>query len=521
MRPDLSPTAAGPTERVARLEGRAIRERRARIEAEGLLEAKSRELYDTNEKLRRLAGELEERVEERTRQLSEAHQRAVELVERDLLTNLANRARFARVAEQMLQDAEASGTRVAFVSIDVDRFKEINDSLGHEVGDVVLQYVATQFETAVRSTDLIARLGGDEFCAVFPDLGEASEAGMLIKRMRQALEQPLHHRGRQIFVETSMGYALFPDHGDNLDELLRHADVALYRSKAAGRGVCTAFDRRMGEELQARHTLERELRLALAEGGLVPWFQPIIDTETGLPCGAEALVRWQRSPGQILPPGAFISVIEECGLMPQLFEAVLGATLEFARPLIEADILRYVTVNVSPTQFKFDTLPEQVLAALTAAEFPARGLVLEITEEVLLTDFERASQQLNRLAASGIRFALDDFGNGYANIGYLRRLPLQKLKLDRLLTADVGTDSKAFAIVAAVAKLADALDLSLIAEGIESEEQADALRLAGCRYLQGFNFARPMPREAFLSYLRMAYLGPGIQSDQQDVRCGA
>lgn len=504
MRPDSVP---GPLDRIDRLERRADRERRARVEAEDLLEAKSRQLYDTNEQLKRLASQLEMRVEERTRQLSEAHKRTVELVERDLLTNLPNRARFLRVSEEMMEDALRTGTRVAFVSIDVDRFKEINDSLGHEAGDAVLQHIATQFQSAIRGTDMVARMGGDEFCAVFPDIHDTVEVANLAARMNRALLEPLQHRGKRIFVETSMGYAVFPDHGDRLGDVVRHADIALYHSKAAGRGTCTAFNGRMGEELKARQTLERELRQALSDGSLEPWFQPVIDLDTGLPCGAEALVRWRRGPGLVVSPGVFISVIEECGLMPQLFERVLYATLEFTRPLVEANILQYVTVNVSPSQFKFDTLPAQVMTALETTAFPASALVIEITEEVLLTDFERASVQLNELAGHGIRFALDDFGNGYANIGYLRRLPLQTLKLDRLLTADVAHDSKAFAIVSAVAKLAAALDLGLIAEGIESDEQARALRFAGCRYLQGFHFARPMPREDFGNYLRSIYLG--------------
>ncbi len=502
-----SESAANPADKLARLEGRADRERRARVAAEDLLEAKSRELYETNEQLKRLAAQLEVRVEERTKQLSEAHKRAVELVERDLLTNLPNRARFARVSEQMMEDAIRNGTRAAFVSIDVDRFKDINDSLGHEAGDAVLQHVAIQFQNAIRVTDMVARMGGDEFCAVFSNISDATEVATIVERMVQAVREPVLWRGKNLFVQTSIGYAIYPDHGENLDDVLRHADIALYRSKTSGRGIYTAFNNRMSDELKARQTLEAELRHALESGGMEPWFQPVIDLESGLPCGAEALVRWRRGKDQIVSPGSFINIIEECGLMPKLFETVLRSTLEFARPLIDNHILRYVTVNVSPSQFKLDTLPQEVISELEATGFPPGALVLEITEEVLLADLDRASSQLNQLAAYGVRFALDDFGNGYANIGYLRRLPIHKLKLDRLLTADVAHDSKAFAIVSAVARLAGALDLALIAEGIESDVQAKALHFAGCKFVQGFHYARPMAPDQFGAYLLRTYSG--------------
>ncbi|MFA5949863.1 MAG: EAL domain-containing protein [Hyphomicrobium sp.] len=491
---------------VTRLARRIERERRARHEAESLLEAKSRELFEANEDLRQLTAVLESRVEERTSQLRDAHERAVELAEKDLLTGLANRARFSRVLSETVEECRRKHARFALVLIDLDRFKEINDLLGHEAGDKVLCDAADRFKNAVRPNDLVARIGGDEFTAIVPFLDPDANGNVaaVAKRMLTALREPVACRGRSLTVGASIGAAIFPDHGGDAEELLRNADLALYHSKASGRCTWSLFDARMCEEIHLRHRLEIDLRDALASGAFEPWLQPIIDGETGRMLGAEALVRWRRAPDQVLLPGAFLKVVEEGGLMPELFASTLRKSLEFGRKFVEAGDLEYLSVNVSPSQFRSNTLPGDVQGILKETGYAPGGLVLEITEDALITDLEQTRAQIVALTEMGVSIALDDFGSGYANIGYLRQLPIQKLKLDRTMTADVATVASSRAIVRAIAELANALGLMLIAEGIEFPSQAQALRLTGCRYLQGYLYARPMPPSAFEDYVRNA-----------------
>jgi diguanylate cyclase (GGDEF)-like protein len=487
-------------QRLARLEGRVERQRRGRLEAERLLEVKSRELYEANEALRILAVGLEQRIKERTEELVAAHRHALDLTERDPLTGLANRRRFAQAAAEIMAACSANGSSAAFVIVDIDNFKEINDSLGHAAGDCVLRHVADGFRRISRQNDIVARVGGDEFCIILPCARGASVADV-VHRFREALQTAAEFEGRPLPVMLSTGYAYFPQHGSTLDEVMRHADLALYTSKNSGRGLCTAFTTQMSADLEARQKLEADLRQALCSGELESWFQPILDTTTKRVCGVESLVRWRRPDGSVTPPSEFLSIAEECGLMHDLFSQVLRASLRNMRPHIERGDLAYVSVNLSPSQFKFDSLARDIALALRDAQFPPEALSLEVTEQVLLTDFDRARHQLSLLVKRGVRVALDDFGNGYANISYLRELPLTKLKLDRSMTADVETDVKARSIVSAIAYLAASLELTLIAEGVETQEQSDLLRLAGCRFQQGYLFARPMPAARMSEFL--------------------
>lgn len=493
--------AADIAERLARLEGRIERQRRGRLEAERLLELKSRELYEANRALRQLASSLELRVKERTEELVEAHRHVVDLVERDPLTGLANRRRFISSAASVMGDCQASGKSAAFVIVDVDRFKETNDTFGHEAGDVVLRHVADAFKAHTRDSDVVARTGGDEFCVIIPgDVGGHSLAAIL-KRFRLAMQAPVQCGGRVVPVQASMGYAIFPDHGKSLEEVMRHADLALYRSKRAGRGICTAFTSEMSDELAARQNLEKDLREALHGGDLEPWFQPIIDTASGRARGVEALVRWRRRDGTIMTPGSFLHVAEDCGMMQDLFALMLRESLRLAHEHVKRGTLHYLTVNLSPSQFKLDTLARDIATALRDAQFPPGCLALEITEQVLLTDFERARHQLSLLAKRGVNLALDDFGNGYANISYLRALPFHTLKLDRSMTADTESDDRARRIVCGIAALAASLGLKVIAEGVENAEQSRWLRAAGCVLQQGYHFARPMPAAELGAFL--------------------
>ncbi|KQT60963.1 diguanylate cyclase [Methylobacterium sp. Leaf456] len=488
--------------RVRRLERRLERERAARTEAEALLEEKSRALYEVNRQLGRLAAELEVRVEERTRELANARAHALDLAERDGLTGLANRTRFVRALDESLATAQRDGARFALLLLDLDRFKDINDSLGHEAGDVFLRRTARRLKALLGPAALVARLGGDEFAALLP-APPGTDLARLGAELAAAIRRPVPHRERSLEASCSVGIAVFPDDARTGGELQRFADIALYRSKAE-RGRATRFDAAMGRAIEARHALGADLARAIREGGITPWFQPIVDGTDCRPVGAEALARWTHPTLGFLAPNTFLGLAEERGLMPDLFAAMMRRACPPAKAWIAAGRLDYLSVNLSPSQFKAGSVADEVFGLLDELDFPARALTVEITEEVLLNDLDRARAQLERLAARGVRIALDDFGVGYANIGYLRQLPIQTLKLDRLLTQDVAADHKARCILSAMVQIARALDLRLVAEGVEDSSQALWLIHLGCRQLQGYLFGRPMPADVFAGHLGLA-----------------
>jgi diguanylate cyclase (GGDEF)-like protein len=494
---DVPPSNDDRSDLIRRLERRAERERNARIAAEKLLEQKSRELYLANQQLKALAAGLEERVEERTRALADAHEQAVKLAEQDQLTGLANRACFVRMLCEAIDGWHAGNHKFALLLIDLDRFKEINDTVGHDAGDAFLQHAASHIKKAVRGHDVVARLGGDEFAVICNFVESARDVECVAERIMREFEKPLHFRNRILCASCSIGFAVFPDDAGNVTDLQRFADIALYRSKAGGRSAFTAFSRTMSEEVRRRQSLEHELRGAVKDGSIEPWFQPITEVITGTPVAAEVLARWRQPDGSVLQPAAFVNVLEECGLMRDLFRGILETSCATARPWIEDGRLEFVSVNVSPSQFKLGSLVEDVETILGETRFPHDALQLEITEDTLLSDLKAIGTQLEELKARGVRVALDDFGSGYSSISYLRHLPIQMIKLDRSLASDVVSDKRARAIVSAIHEIAKALGTGLLAEGVESEAQALMLGRSGCRYLQGYLFGRPAPAAEF------------------------
>ncbi|WP_232630230.1 putative bifunctional diguanylate cyclase/phosphodiesterase [Methylobacterium sp. Leaf118] len=489
-------------ERLRRLERRIARERAARAEAEALLEDKSRELYALNQQLARFAADLEGRVEERTRELASARERALELAERDQLTGLANRTRFTRALEEGVARSRRTGHRFALILLDLDRFKEINDSLGHEAGDIFLQHTAHRLLVVLGEQAVVARLGGDEFAVLLP-MDACADLVALGAGVIAAISQPMPFRDRVLEASGSIGVAVFPDDAKTGSDLQRYADIALYRSKAT-RSAATRFDAAMSREIEARHALGGDLARAIRDGAIEPWFQPIVDGSTCRTIGAEALARWVHPTLGLLTPAAFLGLAEERGLMHDLFAGMMRRACPLARDWIRAGRLGTLSINLSPSQFKLGSAAEDVIALLAELDFPPEALTVEITEEVLLNDLPRARVQLERLAAHGVRIALDDFGVGYSNIGYLRQLPIHTLKLDRLLTQDVATEHKARSILSAMVQIARALDLHMISEGVEDSSQALWLTHLGCRYLQGYLFGRPMSPDAFAEYLGLA-----------------
>lgn len=480
---------------ISRLRRRLERERLARQQAEALLEEKSRALYTLNNELTALAGDLERRVTERTAELEAERERAVLIASHDQLTSLANRGRFTTFLEDVCRNALRDGQVVALFLIDIDNFKTINDTLGHEAGDAVLWHVAERLRLASAGQGLAARLGGDEFAVAISGEGDVSERA---EALAAVLRQPVPLRNKVIDISCSIGAACLPENAGSSTDLQRFADMALYMSKKKGRARATIFDDELRRRVEGRHALERELHVALALGEIVPWFQPIVDAHTGEMTGGEVLARWQHPGRGILPPSEFLPAVEELGLMNRMFALLMKSACALSAPLVRGGYLRYISLNASPGQFLDGSMATLVADVLENTRFPASSLVIEITEEVLMGDARRFGRELRRLSAMGVKIALDDFGTGYSNIALLRHLPINWLKLDRSLCRELPGSATDRAIVQAVLQMCQALNLEIVAEGIENADQAEWLGMQGCHRLQGYYFGKPEEGENFV-----------------------
>ena len=487
--------------RVTRLERRLGRERRARLEGETLLEARALELYIANCHLTALARDLETRVLDRTRELDVSRQKALFLAERDPLTALANRLSFARELDQAITAARDERQSVHLLLIDLDRFKEINDNYGHAVGDAVLCEVAARLQRVCGEEASVSRLGGDEFAVVCRSPCHREGGREVAAAITEVMGNPINYHQQQFPLTCSIGIARFPRDARNSADLQRFADFALYRSKAAGRSMWTAFDETMAAELHSRHGLEADLRRAVADGSIEPWYQPIISSETGSIIGVEALARWQHPERGLLLPGLFIPIAEQTSLITDLGRAMIDRSCREMQPLIRDGRLEYVSVNLSTRHLRYPSVADDIAAALARHCFPPAGLQLEITESSLLSDFDQAEEQLLHFRGLGIRIALDDFGTGYSSLAYIRRLPLDVIKIDRSFSKDVSADRRGHEVITAIIQLARALNLAVVTEGVETESQALRLTACGCRVLQGYLFGRPMPLHALMQVL--------------------
>jgi diguanylate cyclase len=478
-------------DRLRRLEGRLARERRARAEAERLLETKSLALYEANQALVGLAADLERRVEQRTRELFVEKQRALKLSEVDTLTGIANRASFARQLAEVLDETCSGAVGVAVLLIDLDDFKTVNDTLGHASGDVVLIEFARRLSEAVRPGDVVARLGGDEFAVIARDTSR-QDSHVMAHRLLRTLCQPVWVGvGRSVPCNCSIGVADSVPGSASANELLRDADLALYASKRSGRGRVSAFEGAMRAELELRAALEAEVRQAVADDQIQPWFQPIARSSDGRYVGAEVLARWHLPNGDVRPPAAFLDPVEALGLLDSMMENMLRHALCEAKPLVVDGALEYLAINVSPSQFNQGWAQRRLPELLAETGYPAHALIVEITETALLQDLDRTRSMLVALRASGMRIALDDFGIGYSNFSLLRQLPFDLLKLDRTLICDIDADENARAVAECILNLAARLKINVVGEGVETERQVEILAAAGCSKMQGYWFARP------------------------------
>ncbi|MBY0561660.1 EAL domain-containing protein [Hyphomicrobium sp.] len=415
----------------------------------------------------------------------------------DALTDLPNRLRFREAMEVALKGVE-HGRSVSTLCLDLDHFKTVNDTLGHPVGDALLQAVADRLRACVRKHDLVARLGGDEFAIVQVDADQPHGATILAQRIIAELSAPFEVLGHQVVVGVSIGIAMAPEDGETADQLIKNADMAMYKAKEAGRATYHFFEPGMDAKLQERRALEVDLRKAIEMDELELYYQPLIHLETNEVSGFEALIRWQHPTRGMVSPADFIPLAEETGLIGAIGNWVLNRAC--------ADATAWpshikVAVNLSPLQFKNNALVLQVVAALGNSGLSGQRLELEITETVMLHDTDSTIAMLNDLRALGVRISMDDFGTGYSSLGYLRKFPFDKIKIDRSFIQDLSANPDSIAIVRAVANIGSALGMATTAEGVETEAELAQLRHEGCTEVQGYLFSKPRPARDILPLL--------------------
>lgn len=452
--------------------------------------------------------QLSERLSElaaRVAELEAERELTLRLAQTDSLTGLVNRGAFTSGLCERLDEARAAGGQVALFVIDLDRFKSLNDSLGHHAGDMLLAELGHRLSEDALPGELVARLGGDEFAVISSTTDVAARA----ERLLQTLGQQHVIYGRTVASGGSVGVAVFPRDASDAVDLQRFADMALYRAKSGGGRRWHCFDSDLRAASEARRTLEAELRRAIPAGEIEPWFQPIVDAMTARMVGVEVLARWRHPQKGLLAPGAFVPMAEELGLIRTIDEAVFEAACATTAPWVADGLIEVVSVNVSPRDLLDPGFSRKLIGRLGKTALPATALTVEITETFLLQDLALARRHIERLAARGVNVALDDFGTGYSNLRALMHLPIQTVKLDRSLIDDVGRDARVSKLVAAMLHAARSLGVRIVAEGVEHESQALFLRSAGCERMQGYFFARPMPADAMETMLREAN-GPAL-----------
>src|SRR5579883_16673 len=434
-------------------------------------------------------------------QLSLANRRVLELAQTDQLTGLPNRGFFLEQLRELSVGAGNAG--YAILLLDLDRFKNVNDSLGHAAGDMLLRLVALRLRSTLRADDVLARLGGDEFAVILAGDADMRMLSLdLARRIAKLIAEPFQLLGHRVEIGTSIGIALAPEHGLNQEQLLKKADLALYRSKSAGRNCYTVYDHAMSAELEARNTLESDLRTAIELCQFEVHYQPFYNVETGRRRGVEALVRWRHPDRGLIPPDQFIPLAESTGLIVPLGEWVIARACSDAATWPD-DIK--VAVNLSPVQFKQAELFDVIQEALRKSGLKPQRLEIEITESVLLEQAVENRSFIDRLKSIGISLALDDFGTGYSSLRSLTAFPFDKIKIDKSFIANLSRRQESSAIIASVVTLARGLDMSITAEGIETPEQLDHLRTLGVNFAQGYLLGRPMPASQLAAHFQADY----------------
>jgi diguanylate cyclase (GGDEF)-like protein/PAS domain S-box-containing protein len=432
----------------------------------------------------------------------DARNRLTYLAQYDSLTSLPNRRHLALGLEQALARASTQGRRAAVMFIDLDRFKNVNDMLGHGVGDQLLVQAAARLQACAREGELVARLGGDEFAVVLPDVSSDDDTAALAADIIQSLAQPFYLQGQALFVSASVGIASYPEHGDNAEILLKSADTAMYGAKNDGRNTYQFFARAMHENAALRLQTEAQLRQALERGEFLLHYQPKLDLAGATVSGFEALLRWNHPQRGLVPPLEFVSILEDTGLILPVGEWVIG---EVCRQLKawQADGLPLapVAINLSARQLQQDDLAGAIERIVVGAGVAPTLLEFELTESMLMTNPEAAVETLSRIKALGMRLSVDDFGTGYSSLAYLKRFPLDALKIDRTFVRDLPHDSDDALITKAVIRLAHSLNLKVVAEGVENVEQIRELEKYNCDEIQGYYVSRPLPAQGAAAML--------------------
>ncbi len=441
-----------------------------------------------------------QRVNNLLMQLDQAKASLEQVAHFDPLTELLNRRGFNRVFAATLEEHAITGRSLAVMFLDVDHFKRVNDTLGHDAGDELLRVVAQRIRGSLRERDIIARFGGDEFCVV-ASLDSNAAPRVLAQRILEQMKEPISLTGRRIVMTTSVGISLFPQDGNSAEELLKHADLALYQSKGSGRNVVHFFNPHLKQKASFELQLEEDLRQALQQdNGLMLFYQPIIDLRSGALSKLEALVRWHHPLHGLLTPERFIAIAEANGFIDQLDDWVLRRA---CHDLNSLEHMGYpglkIAVNCSALNLANDQLPGRIEQHLQATRCPAQCLELEVTESALLSNINRAIGLLERIRALGVCLSIDDFGTGYSSLAYLRRLPLDTLKIDRSFIQDLANSNQDREIVHAIIAMAHALHLKVVAEGVETGEQLAFLQDRGCDQVQGYLFSKPLPLEEIVS----------------------
>jgi diguanylate cyclase (GGDEF)-like protein len=411
----------------------------------------------------------------------------------DGLTKLPNRMMFNQRLEHALAQAQRSGSRLAVLFIDLDRFKVINDTLGHEAGDALLCEVAARLQGQLRAADTVARLGGDEFVVLLENIADSVFIGSLARKLIEMLSASFTLAGGEYNVTASIGVSTFPDDGGDVQTLLKHADIAMYRSKEQGRNTFQFYSAQMNMHSVERLTLESALRRALDRGELLLHYQPILDLRTRRVTGMEALVRWQHPDSGLVPPAQFIAIAEETGLIVPIGAWVLDMACATQCTWDGLGLPRVtMSVNLSPRQFMYGDLAKDMIRLLAKPGYDADRLKLEITEGMVMHNPERAVLLIRQLKDMGLHIAIDDFGTGYSSLAYLRRFPIDTLKIDRSFVLDTPADAGAVAITQAIIAMAHNLELDVTAEGVETAEQFEFLLQHGCDQIQGYYFSPPL-----------------------------
>lgn len=438
----------------------------------------------------------------------EAEQRLRFLSNYDVLSELPNKQLFRQRLELAIANAQRKNSKLAVLFLDVNRFKDINDSLGHDLGDSLIRELAERLRGSLRQTDMVARLGGDEFIFLLEEVGSPSDVLNIGRKIQEQFVLPFSIGGEEIFVTASMGITLFPDDGDNPDLLIRNADVAMYRAKEKAGNEPEFYAREMTETSYHRLTMESRLRRAIENEEFVLYLQPQIDIQSRKLIGAEALIRWQDPERGMVPPFSFIPIAEDTGLIQPITDWVVGETARIQRQWKgEFTSTPRIGINVSARDFRRNNLVELIDNVLSGSGLEAHELELELTESALMDSPEETVKVLSALKEMGVHLAVDDFGTGYSSLTYLKKFPIDRLKIDQSFVRDIMTDKDDAAIVESVIALSKAMRLEVVAEGVEEVGQLNFLQQKGCTYAQGYLFARPMPVDDFVSLMRKGDAG--------------